>query len=548
MMHALSLLWVLLPNLLVSKVNGLAGRKLVVCCDGTWMTPDAQKDLTLTPTNVYKLFQSLEESDDQIAFYQPGVGTIGTDGEKKLGGATGSGISFNIREAYAWLGKNYIVGDKIFLFGFSRGAFTVRTLADFVARVGLLDLHNVTDSEAYKRAEVALEVDYLNLGKKKGTFERIFGRRRGVDDEWKKNVPDIDFLGVFDTVGQLGIPNELWYGRYLGPIRAKLNSPRKYRWKNTEPSVKVLCIRHAVAMDEVRSTFQPTLFHEASAKNNSTDLEQKWFPGAHGNIGGGLLWSGLSDAPLQWMVQESQKNGLKFKPDMIQQTKPDYQGRIYQTHMLDMYKNMNKYPRCVPNVESENVDKSAKERSKDPPISESPYFPKRSLEEGESLTVEVQATKEWCPTYVYVKNDEVYEFTAKGTWFHGSWLLEQTCGPNGFSGIWRPFGTVTGLFKGKNTEKNALRARRYQDYRWMSLVGAVADVGFRDVEGTRAKHTAFLIGDHCKFDYEKEKEKAPFAETKELRNGGYLYCFANDNWNHHKMNEGSMTVEIKRIK
>jgi uncharacterized protein (DUF2235 family) len=136
---------------------------LVVCCDGTWNTPDDVEGGVPAPTNVRKLFNALGKDDEggtpQQTYYHPGVGTEGGLRDHLLGGSIGEGLDRNIKSAYQWLAFNYRHGDNIFLFGFSRGAFTVRSLTGMIERAGLLNIAEpkLASDEAWKRIDLAFD-------------------------------------------------------------------------------------------------------------------------------------------------------------------------------------------------------------------------------------------------------------------------------------------------------------------------------------------------------------------------------------------------------
>jgi uncharacterized protein (DUF2235 family) len=134
-------------------------RNLVVCCDGTWNTPDQRHDGVPVPTNVVRLYNAVAEQDGegnlQLSYYHTGVGTEGSWWQRIAGGSFGEGLGKNIQSAYKWLGVNYLPGDRIFLFGFSRGAYTVRSLGGMIASCGLLDLSQVGHGEVWDRVGTA---------------------------------------------------------------------------------------------------------------------------------------------------------------------------------------------------------------------------------------------------------------------------------------------------------------------------------------------------------------------------------------------------------
>ena len=283
------------------------GKRLIVCCDGTWNKLDSE-----CPTNVVRVAQAVKRTASdgvpQIVFYDEG---IGVDSNKIVGGVTGLGIDKNIQDAYRFLSFNYDRGDEIYLFGFSRGAYTVRSLAGMIHCSGLLSRRYITKaSEAYEL--------YRNRGIKPNdeeakSFRENYGKGNG------DRVP-ITLLGCFDTVGALGIPLVPAFRKFEGQLKAR------YKFHDTTLNKDVENAVHAVAIDEIREVFDVTLMTKSPDAPNQK-LRQVWFPGEHGCIGGGTTaYRGLSDAVLKWMLDQISDLELKleFEPDAIEDIKPDY--------------------------------------------------------------------------------------------------------------------------------------------------------------------------------------------------------------------------------
>ncbi|MBE9229199.1 DUF2235 domain-containing protein [Phormidium sp. LEGE 05292] len=268
-------------------------KRLVICCDGTW-----QNLTSPYPSNVVKLAQAVKPiaSDGvaQIVFYDEG---IGTEYQKVMGGAAGIGIDKNIEDCYRFLSLNYVPGDEIYMFGFSRGAYTVRSLAGMIYCSGLLERPHVTKThEAY---ELYRKRGIKPKDKEAVDYREAFGDR----------VP-ITLLGCFDTVGALGIPG-------LAPFKKfhdQLN--KRYRFHDTTLNKYIQNALHAIAIDEIREVFDVTpMKSNPDAKNQR--VIQKWFPGEHGCVGGGSKeYSGLSDAALKWMIDSVGNLGLKLDFDI----------------------------------------------------------------------------------------------------------------------------------------------------------------------------------------------------------------------------------------
>jgi len=192
-------------------------RNLIVCADGTWNTPDQKEDGIPIPTNVVRIFNAVATNDksnnEQLCYYHPGVGTDGGLWGKMAGATVGVGLDKNIKSAYKWLCQNYKPGDHIFLFGFSRGAYTVRSLAGMIGKCGLLDLEGLKDDELWKRVKSAYNEGYRESKARKHWAkswkfhtETQITCKHETKSSKEKMIP-IYFLGVWDTVGALGIPN-----------------------------------------------------------------------------------------------------------------------------------------------------------------------------------------------------------------------------------------------------------------------------------------------------------------------------------------------------
>lgn len=259
-------------------------RRLILCLDGTWNSNDKSDKLT----NVVKLLRSIPcvaaDGISQVLYYGRGVGT--SRGEKLAGGFSGFGLDEKIIDAYRFLGNNYQPGDEIYLFGFSRGAYTARSLAGLIQLAGIL--HSTC------------------LGQELDAILSI--RRTEQSTEQKQaaiaNIPGIDryanvgikCIGVWDTVGSLGIPGE-W-------ARHKSFSSRWY-FHDVHLGPKVEVALHALAIDEKRPAFPPTLWEKPLNQPlpRGQIVEQVWFAGVHSNIGGSYADSRLSDITLDWMVK-----------------------------------------------------------------------------------------------------------------------------------------------------------------------------------------------------------------------------------------------------
>jgi uncharacterized protein (DUF2235 family) len=271
-------------------------KRLVICSDGTWGTPDQFDEFhTPVPTNVTKLAEWVADTDaqgiEQRMFYNPGVGTGAFD--HLLGGAFGVGLSQKIKDAYMFIVETFAVDDELFLFGFSRGAYTARSLAGLIRNSGVLR------PQYASRLEDAYELyrDRTNATHPRSAQARLFRATYS-------HVPRIKFIGVWDTVGALGIPD----------LRLPTPTVISDRWKfhDVELSTTVDFAYHALALDERRKPFEPTLWDQQDDAPETQVLEQVWFAGTHGNVGGGTGDAGLSDIALLWLVTRARTTGLNI--------------------------------------------------------------------------------------------------------------------------------------------------------------------------------------------------------------------------------------------
>ncbi len=311
----------------------LAMKNIVICCDGTG------NEISENISNVLKLYRCLRKTPKtephQMVFYDPGVGTLARpdpwgklwqDTITVLGLATGYGLDDNVLAAYAFLVDAYEDGDHIYLFGFSRGAYTVRVLAGLIHKVGLVlpQQANLAGSglTAYKQFSIADPQPATR------DDPRQSGETDDEDDEQGEPAtrddgaaqfarilsvrwPTIHFVGVWDTVASVIVPR---------PDRFYLPSLEELAFTRNNPSIKIF--RQAIAIDERRRMFRLQKWDDGgtfmrnrfSQTNNSEDQDSKqvWFTGVHGDIGGGHpeIESALSKYPLIWMIEEAVDAGL----------------------------------------------------------------------------------------------------------------------------------------------------------------------------------------------------------------------------------------------
>lgn len=291
-------------------------KRLVVCCDGTWN----DRHRSEFPTNPAKILEALLPKDSHgIEQRHKYIRGIGTDSwlEWLPGGAFGWGIDEDILHGYAFISQNYEPGDELYLFGFSRGAYTVRSLAGFIYCSGLLKPEKL---DALKKQAYHL---YRSQDIKPSHPTAVTFRQENGD-----RIP-ITLLGCWDTVGSLGIPDVVsWL-----PVNGWIN--QKYRFHDTELSAIIQTACHGVAIDERRKALDITpMMKSNNPAGQNQVVRQVWFPGVHGCVGGGKRENrGLSDAALQWMIDEASQLGLAFdtrriKDGIVPNHKSEYDDRL----------------------------------------------------------------------------------------------------------------------------------------------------------------------------------------------------------------------------
>jgi len=294
-------------------------KRIVVCCDGTWNRPDQFDRGKLRPTNVTKIALAIAPHDQdgnlQQVYYRRGVGT--DPWEQLRGGAFGMGLSRNTQDAYQYLIKHYEPGDELFLFGFSRGAYTVRSLAGLIRNSGLLRReHSDRLREAYAlyrrrdRESHPVETE-ATLFRKTYSYESLGHSVR------------IKLIGVWDTVGALGIPIG-----WLGQVSRRFF---RLEFHDVKLSSYVDSAFQALAIDERRRPFEPSIWEwQPHAKGQR--LEQVWFAGVHSDVGGGYEDSGLSDNVFKWMKERAVECDLAFDEAYLSnKVDPDPMGKLHES-------------------------------------------------------------------------------------------------------------------------------------------------------------------------------------------------------------------------
>ncbi|MBA4045667.1 MAG: hypothetical protein C0510_00210 [Erythrobacter sp.] len=291
-------------------------KNIVILLDGT------SNEIEEDRTNILRLYGVLEKNSDQLVYYDPGVGTFGAGGSwsriwrkanEIWGLATGWGLDDNVKQAYRFLVENYDNGkktegeqrDAIYIFGFSRGAYSARVLAGFINAVGLIEPRNLNLLEYAYRA-------YKSIGEKQG--DNAFAEVRLYERILRPDRPPIRMLGLFDTVASV--------------IEAGRFGPRLTSHAFTKKNPSVESVYHAVALDERRTMFRPLLWPAGEEYRGNPvrrgsapkqDVHEVWFAGGHGDVGGGYpeADSALCKVPLVWMIEGARRCGLKFRQQSI---------------------------------------------------------------------------------------------------------------------------------------------------------------------------------------------------------------------------------------
>jgi uncharacterized protein (DUF2235 family) len=327
-------------------------KRLIFCFDGTWNNLDSGH-VTNVGTTAQSIAPQSKDEMAQIVYYDEGVGNARRNAnfivkniEKFSGGLLGHGLLANLAEAYKFLIFNYQPGDQIFVFGFSRGAFSARSFTGLLHACGVLrrsHVERITEAiDNYRKLNPSILSDALKLR----TFRWNYGKNSCVDpeeDAWRcEAFPDdysagespllqIEYLGVWDTVGSLGIPSHWDLSKLVN---------HKYRFHDCRLSTFIKYARHAVAIDERRKNFAPTIWDNLDEVNKqagfcSTDpdapYQEVWFPGTHGSVGGGGSIRGLSDEALNWILRGAKDHGITLDTEdasEIFRIKPNFRAQL----------------------------------------------------------------------------------------------------------------------------------------------------------------------------------------------------------------------------
>lgn len=320
-------------------------KRIIFCFDGTWNNADSDN-----PTNVLLTASSIAPTDPnghkQIVHYDTGVGTEMKN--KARGGMLGRGLFENIKQAYLFLISNYEPGDEIFVFGFSRGAFTARSFTGFIKAIGIIQRH-----------KVKFISDGIRLYKgrlKSGPLELVDFRARNSrhitvcpeDDEYRCKALDnytkgqaypfqIKYVGIWDTVESLGLRKII---KTSLSRKGKKFVAKEYKFHDHTLNDLIAAGRHAVALDEHRKTFDVEpwgdleKYNQAlgfSASAEDAPIQEKFFPGTHGSVGGGGPVRGLSDGALEWVLDGATSRGLHLDTSVtsvIYNTAPDWSANL----------------------------------------------------------------------------------------------------------------------------------------------------------------------------------------------------------------------------
>jgi uncharacterized protein (DUF2235 family) len=328
-----------------------------LCCDGTWNKPDTISEGVRVPTNVAKVALGLprvaKDGVSQLLHYERGVGTRRF--ERVRGGAFGYGLSHNVRDCYRFLVETYEPGDTLYFFGFSRGAYTARSVVGLIRNCGILRRKHVDRiDEAYALYRSRASRAHPS------TIESQLSRRMYAHED-----VSIHFIGVWDTVGALGIPIDGLRVPFIG---------KYWGFHDTELSGHVASAYQALAIDEQRGPFKPTLWTRKDP-DESQILEQVWFAGVHCDVGGGYADPALADITLLWMVNRARERGLQFDDDaftvtaaptpearyMGKELAPDALGAIKESRK-GFYRVLGRNQREITDRDSQSVASSAARR------------------------------------------------------------------------------------------------------------------------------------------------------------------------------------------
>ena len=517
-------------------------RNIVICCDGTG------NEYCDANSNVVKLYHALEQSAQQVVYYHPGVGTMGAQQALTAAGKTwtkwlglgfGFGFSENVADAYGFLMQNYQPGDQVFVFGFSRGAYTARALCGLLEMCGLLRPGN----------EGQIPYAMRLFKRQAGRFDAV----RGVPNKFYiakgfKSTFSLDcqphFAGLWDTVSSVG-----WF--------LDLSGLKKNSMPYTAKLDQVKVVRHAVSLDERRSFFRQNLVDEMLCPGDlPRDLKQIWFAGVHSDVGGSYpeAEAGLANITLRWMLKEAEAAGLKLVPGRkwallgggVYHARARYTAMLHKSLHGFWWGTAEFWPKAVKQLMSAPCVKPAVYRKLVRPnlfrprvvpegatIHESVLKRKAAVAEytapnlpvtyviapdhetdpehirlnvGQAAEFGIFALLKWNDTALKVMKGESYLLTAAGNWYDAGFK----CDANGYP---------------SNSLRHRLTARfrRSPKQNWFLLMGALS----------MDDDKAFALG------------SGPTTYT--ASEDGKLYCFANDLSRFYFNNSGLVKLAVKRL-
>jgi uncharacterized protein (DUF2235 family) len=509
----------------------------VFCADGTWNDP-------MDRTNVYKLFSALEggleeprdhergvdryryrESPEQKAFYVEGVGAHGT-ANNLLAGATGFGLHSRVLDGYLLLSREYKPGDKIYVFGFSRGAFVARSLAGMIAAAGLMDKDEASSHKAREHANMVWGA--IKLGRRPDPLT-------GPD---KDDEAPIELVGVWDTVGALGVP------AFNGISVFDRLEKKLFDFADLSLSKRVRHGRHAMAIDSRRRDFAPTPWDARER------IKQIWFAGVHSDVGGGYAETGLSDVTLEWMLAEAEELGLRLKAGWRDSLNPNPVADRHESFVGPVWEIRGAEFRSIPadadfhesvatrfegreDYRPEALRNHAQFSALYPaaPVAEQVVATKdheesRTLDVGESVQVDVQAKQWWNSAQLHVGAGEKYHVEAIGTWT--DWHNETDAdGYERFTINWLKW------------------SRRVVDSPWFHLVAAIHPD--QRLEGDTASILKALAHEVGAKDAQSQLVPVGKSGDVDVADEGFLYFFANDAAGTYGNNFGVVTVTVTRV-
>lgn len=316
----------------------LTAKNIIVCADGTGNKGGYSPD-----SNVYRIYKAIDKKytgtieqldiSEQIVFYDNGVGTEQNKLLRALGGGIGIGFELNVCDLYKYLARNYEPGDRIYFFGFSRGASTIRACNGMIYQCGLVKGKGLRNRELDALVKKAFDV--YKVHKKSPALATALR-----DSDQSHGAVAIQFMGIWDTVVALGFPKRtditgpLTYvlDKSFAALEMGLNAiwPHKFYHYQLTDNIKYAC--QALAIDDERTAFWPFVWDEHQRHPDST-VEQVWFAGMHSNVGGGYERSGMASVPLHWIMQQALDNGLKLQPEAVKKAENDshIHGRMYNS-------------------------------------------------------------------------------------------------------------------------------------------------------------------------------------------------------------------------